>query len=163
MICSPYAADVHRDMFSLRCHQPVSNSAQPSVILHFPFSSQCVGARRGEDRRVTSNLEDFSFQAAENSQPRTTPCLIVKSMRHPLSHGAPVIGPDSILGSSSDLPKGFVPSGGRAASQKTSVGLRRGWSGRVGRRQWTRHAGSWYAPRPVNHNREWKEARGGVG
>ncbi|XP_017904443.1 PREDICTED: mitogen-activated protein kinase 11 isoform X3 [Capra hircus] len=97
--------------------------------------SVLVGTRRGKDRRVTSNREDFSFQAAENSQPRTTPCLIVRGVTHPLSQGAPVTGPDSILGGSSDLPKGFFPSGGRAASQKTGVGLRRGWSGRVERRR----------------------------
>ncbi|XDB51099.1 hypothetical protein ABFV05_004715 [Capra hircus] len=87
--------------------------------------SVLVGTRRGKDRRVTSNREDFSFQAAENSQPRTTPCLIVRGVTHPLN----------ILGGSSDLPKGFFPSGGRAASQKTGVGLRRGWSGRVERRR----------------------------
>lgn len=82
----------------------------------------------------------FSFQAAENSQPRATPCLIVESMRHPLSHEAPVTGPDSILGSSSDFPKGFFPSGGRAASQKTSVGL---WRDSV-----HGHVGSWYLGGP---------------
>lgn len=99
------------------------------------FPPNAVGTRRGKDRGVASNREDFSFQAAKNSQPRTTPCLIVRGVTHPLSHGAPVTGPDSTLGGSSDLPKGFFPSGGPAASQKTGVGLRRGWSGRVESRQ----------------------------
>ena len=129
-----------------------------SVISTSRFPPNAVGAGRGEDGGVSSNLEDFAFQAAENSQPRATPCSIVESMRHPLSHEAPVTGPDSILGGSSDFPKGFFPSGGRAASEKTSVGPRRGWSG-LAERQCTRTCGILVSGGPSNHRREWKEAR----
>ena len=143
-------AGIRRRLTDLGVTQPVT--------LHFPFSSQCGGSRERRRWRAEQNLEDFSFQAAENRQPRATPCSTVESRRYPLSREAPVTGPDSVLGSSSDLPNRFFPSGGRAVSQKASVGLRRGWSGLV-QRQCTWTCGILVSGAPSNHRREWKEAR----